>query len=106
MDSINQQSVYSQYSFLNSFLNSYSFLATLTHGGIPYAVAYCQACFALQDNGVCWHSKHRYLWSLLLTLCLQNIKHISAALQIKTSLTIGSGIGFPPSVDTISANLS
>ena len=31
-------------------------------------------------------------------LCLQNIKQISVALQIKTTLTMGNGIRYPPGV--------
>ena len=51
-----------------------------THGVISYAVAHCQACFDLQGNGFCFQGNG---------VCLASI-----ALQIKTSLTIGNGIGY------------
>ena len=47
-------------------------------------------------SGLFWFARQWILLvSILWTLCLQNIKQIPVALQIKTSLTMGNGIGYP-----------
>ncbi len=75
--------------FLVKSCKFWYFCGTITHGGIPYAVAHCRACFYLQGNGFCLQDMEfgPYVYKIM--------KQISVALQIKTSLTMGKGIGYP-----------
>ncbi len=66
-------------------------MCSYSHGGIPDTIAHCQACFDLQGNEFCLQGN-----GVCFAFCIMVwLQQISAALQIKTSLTMGNGIRYP-----------